>query len=116
MAVSRETPSLKSMRLFDQIVQNMTQCRQWLVSIQSPAQKHKRDVKAARASLNAAWGHFLQYQDVSAQAQLQGEIKDYIDKLERVERNYELGVADAEAEYKRQVDAIVRACCEKIAE
>ncbi|WAO96055.1 Hypothetical protein NCS54_01371600 [Fusarium falciforme] len=116
MTASCETPVPRSLHVFNQIKQDVTRCGQRLAGIQSPAQKHEDDVKAVRANLDAAWDRIFQAKDLSERPQLQTKIQDYAGELERLEFSYRSGLTDAETEYERQVDAVVKACCEKLGE
>ncbi|KFA70705.1 hypothetical protein S40288_07601 [Stachybotrys chartarum IBT 40288] len=114
MAASCESPVLKSIIIFNQIIKEMTRCREKLAGIQSPGQQHQEDLRAARANLDVAWGRIFRTDKLSERHLLQKEIQDNAGELQRLERNYESCVRDVEAKYECQVNAIVRNLCEKL--
>ncbi|KAF5231056.1 hypothetical protein FAUST_9497 [Fusarium austroamericanum] len=116
MTDSRETSAPKLISTFNQIKQDVAQCGQKLDNIQSPAQKHEASAKAIRAKLDAAWARIFQTKDLSERSQLQAEIQDHAGELKRLELSYRSGLTDAEAEYERQVDSVVRLCFKRLGE
>ncbi|CAM1501685.1 Fc.00g036690.m01.CDS01 [Cosmosporella sp. VM-42] len=114
MAAPAESAVPKSLLSFRQIKQEVAQCEQSLAKILSPAQKHEENVKGVRANLQGAWDRVFQNTDSSKRPQLQAEIQNYVGQLERLELGYKAGLADAEAEYERQVDVVVKGLYERI--
>ncbi|KAF4469367.1 hypothetical protein FALBO_3734 [Fusarium albosuccineum] len=116
MVATRETPIPRTILVFNQVEQDVAQWGQKLAGIQSPAQKYEQEMMAVRAKLDAAWDRIFQTRDLSERSQLQAEIQAHAGEQQRLESNYESGLADAEAEYERQVNTAVKACFEKLSE
>ncbi|KAH7129643.1 hypothetical protein B0J13DRAFT_140881 [Dactylonectria estremocensis] len=116
MAASRDTSLPKSILVFNQIIEEVARCAEKLAGIRSPANKYKEDVQALRTKLDAVRSRILQPDNMLERHALQAEIQGHTAELERLERGYESGVRDAEAEYGRRVDTIVKAFCETLAE
>ncbi|KAF4978539.1 hypothetical protein FDECE_18198 [Fusarium decemcellulare] len=114
MAASRETPIPKTRLVFNEVEKDVAQWGLKLAGIQSPAQKYEQEMMAVRAKLDAAWDRIFQTRDLSERSQLQAEIQAHAGEQQRLESSYESGLADAEAEYERQVNTVVKACFEKL--
>lgn len=111
MAASPKTSLPQSILIFNQIVEQVARCAERLADIRSPAHKHQDDVQAVYTKLRATWERISKSSYVSERETLQAEIRSHTAELERLRRNYELGLKDAEAEYECRVDIVVKALC-----
>ena len=116
MATSSEIPLPKSILVFNKIVEQVAQCAEKLADIRPPMHKHQDDVQAIQAKVNAAWECIPKASHTSERDRLQAEIQGYTAKLEELQQSYELGLKDAQEEYERRADLVVKALCKALDE
>ncbi|KAF4997708.1 hypothetical protein FDECE_12015 [Fusarium decemcellulare] len=111
MTHANDTPVLESIAAFNEIKQDVEWCERKLAGIGSPPQNHRVVMEAARDELNIAWENLFKSTELYERPQLQKRIQNLAGELEILDR---VGLRDAEARYKHEVEIIMGAFRKKL--